>query len=248
MNLRQTAAAILTAIVMVISSVPHKASAATAPNTANYVDQVVMLVNLEREAAGLKPLQASPTLHACAGQRASELTQSFSHSRPDGSSFSTVLTGISWRRCGENAAQGLSTPASVMDGWMFSEGHRANILKEDYEYIGVGVVYENNKFSWIQIFTAGSNLTDAYLPTVRIGDVSGDSIIDSSDAAQILIAAAHLGAGQSSGLDKLQSKAADVNGDGVIDAYDASLILVYSAIRGVGNDVTLDEVITGKVK
>ncbi|MCC8083808.1 MAG: CAP domain-containing protein, partial [Clostridium sp.] len=87
--------------------------------------------------------------------RAREIEKSFSHTRPDGSSFNTALTeaGVSFRGAGENIAYGQTTPQQVMEGWMNSSGHRANILNANYTSIGVGH-YKNGAGVdyWAQLF------------------------------------------------------------------------------------------------
>lgn len=93
---------------------------------------------------------------AAANVRAKEIVQKFSHTRPNGSSFGTVLKeqGVSFRGSGENIAWGQKSPEQVMNGWMNSEGHRANILNKNYKNIGVGY-YQNEKGVnyWVQLFT-----------------------------------------------------------------------------------------------
>lgn len=105
-----------------------------------YIEEVIELVNQERAAAGLSPVTESARLTEAATIRAKETAVSFSHTRPDGSHFSTVLSqnGISYRGAGENIAYGYSTPKAVMNGWMNSAGHRANILNGSYNSIGIG--------------------------------------------------------------------------------------------------------------
>lgn len=121
-----------------------------------YVLRVVELVNEERAKAGLKPLTLEKNITAAAQVRAVETEQSFSHTRPDGSHFSTALAeaGVSYRGAGENIAWGQKTPEQVMNGWMNSPGHRANILNEKFTSIGVGY-YQNAKGVnyWSQLFT-----------------------------------------------------------------------------------------------
>lgn len=122
----------------------------------SYVNQVVALVNAERMKAGLSPLTQTADLSRAAAQRAEETSRSFSHTRPDGSSFSTVLSqnGISYRGSGENIAYGQRTPEQVMEGWMNSQGHRANILNSQYTAIGVGYYQDSNGTPyWTQLFT-----------------------------------------------------------------------------------------------
>lgn len=121
-----------------------------------YIEQVVDLVNAERVKAGLTALAIDSGIEAAALVRAKETEISFSHTRPDGSSFSTALTeqGVSFRGSGENIAWGQRTPQEVMTGWMNSDGHRANILNPKFTKIGVGY-YQNaaGRSYWTQLFT-----------------------------------------------------------------------------------------------
>ena len=128
----------------------------TDTENASFVRQVVNLVNQERAKAGLSPVTADTSIQAAAQVRAKEIEKSFSHTRPDGSSFSTALTqqGVTYRGSGENIAWGQKTPEQVMNGWMNSEGHRANILNKNFTKIGVG--YHQNASGtnyWTQLFT-----------------------------------------------------------------------------------------------
>ncbi len=164
--------AVLCALFMIGASgaalMPVHASAAeaSAAVSQNAVDQVVALVNQERAAQGLNPLKAVPALHQAAEIRSQELVTSFSHTRPDGRSCSTVLndTGIAWRTTGENIAYGYSSPEAVMEGWMNSAGHRANILNQNFDSIGIGVISQNGVLYWTQIFTGGADFADSYQP------------------------------------------------------------------------------------
>ena len=128
----------------------------TDTENASFVQQVVNLVNQERAKAGLSPVTADTSIQAAAQVRAREIEKSFSHTRPDGSSFSTALTqqGVTYRGSGENIAWGQKTPEQVMNGWMNSDGHRANILNKNFTKIGVG--YHQNTSGtnyWTQLFT-----------------------------------------------------------------------------------------------
>ncbi len=120
------------------------------------VQQVVNLVNAERAKAGLPALQMQTGINNAASVRAREIKRQFSHTRPDGSSFSTALTqqGVSYNRSGENIAYGQRTPEAVMEGWMNSSGHRANILNASFRNIGVGLYQDENGVKhWVQLFT-----------------------------------------------------------------------------------------------
>lgn len=117
-------------------------------------EQVVALVNEERAAAGLNPLTINESAMSAALVRAREIRQSFSHTRPNGSSFSTALReqGVSYRGSGENIAYGQRSPEEVMKAWMNSSGHRANILNEKFTSIGVGCYEQNGVLYWTQLF------------------------------------------------------------------------------------------------
>lgn len=120
-----------------------------------YVQRVVDLVNQERSKAGLNKVSLDNTLKNAAMTRAKETVTSFSHTRPNGTSFSTVLSeyNISYRGAGENIAWGQATPEEVMNGWMNSSGHRANILNANFTKIGVGYYKAaNGRKYWSQLF------------------------------------------------------------------------------------------------
>ena len=111
-------------------------------------------VNLEREKVGLKPLKLSPHLTKYAAVRAEEITKKFSHTRPNGSSCFTVVK-IAYRRIGENIAAGQPSPEKVVESWMNSEGHRANILNPEFGKLGVGYFNApetDYKHYWVQLF------------------------------------------------------------------------------------------------
>lgn len=121
-----------------------------------FIQQVVNLVNTERAKEGLAPLTIDTKVQAAAMVRAKECEISFSHTRPDGSSFATALKeqNVSYRSSGENIAYGQQTPEAVMRAWMNSSGHRANIMNPNFTTIGVGY-YENANGTdyWCQLFT-----------------------------------------------------------------------------------------------
>ena len=122
----------------------------------DYASQVAALVNAVRAQHGLAALTVDAKVQRAAQVRAVETAQSFSHTRPNGSSFSTALTeaGVTYRTAGENIAYGQSTPQAVVDAWMNSSGHRANILSSSYTTIGVGYTVVNGTAYWAQLFTA----------------------------------------------------------------------------------------------
>lgn len=117
--------------------------------------QVAQLVNEERAKAGLPALEFDTEIASAALVRANEITASFSHTRPDGRKFSTVLTdnGIRFTGAGENIAWGQKSPEQVMEAWMNSDGHRANILDANFNKIGVGHYQDaSGRNYWVQLF------------------------------------------------------------------------------------------------
>lgn len=117
-------------------------------------EQVVELVNAERAKEGLAPLTIDEKVQAAAQVRAVESKTSFSHTRPNGSSFATALKeqGVTYRRAGENIAWGQRSPEEVVNAWMNSSGHRANIMNENFTKIGVGYYQHNGVNYWSQLF------------------------------------------------------------------------------------------------
>lgn len=125
-------------------------------NQLTYIQQVVKLVNIERAKYNLSPVTMDENVRKAAQLRAVEIQTSFSHTRPNGTHFSTALkdTGATYRRTGENIAWGQKSPEEVVTGWMNSEGHRANILNSQFTNIGVGHIQNNNGVHyWSQLFT-----------------------------------------------------------------------------------------------
>lgn len=118
-------------------------------------EQVIEIVNKEREKAGCSPLSMDDSLMEACEIRAEEIAEKFSHTRPDGTSCFSVLEGhYAYTTTGENIAEGQRTPESVMNSWMHSSGHKANILNASFEDIGVGCYIKNGTRHWVQLFGA----------------------------------------------------------------------------------------------
>ena len=110
--------------------------------------EVVALVNAERANAGLSTLRVDSELTRAACVRAQEIVQLFSHTRPNGTSWSTVSSSAH----GENIAEGYRSASAVMVGWMNSQGHRENILRPSFGSIGVCAYTYNGRTYWVQLF------------------------------------------------------------------------------------------------
>jgi uncharacterized YkwD family protein len=128
---------------------------ATASSPSGFEEQVVQLVNQQRAKAGLRPLTHRADVKNVAQKKAEDMINSnyFSHTSPNyGSPFDMLKTfGISYSYAGENIAKGQKTPQEVMNAWMNSSGHRANILKPEFDTIGVGFYHG----AWVQMFIKG---------------------------------------------------------------------------------------------
>lgn len=119
-----------------------------------YEAEVIRLVNKVRVENGLRPLAANWELSRVARFKSRDMRDNhyFSHTSPTyGSPFQMMRDfGLSFRTAGENIAYGQRTPQAVVDAWMNSSGHRANILNASYTQIGVGYVADGRY--WTQMF------------------------------------------------------------------------------------------------
>ena len=103
--------------------------------------QILALCNEQRQNNGLEKLMTREDLWEQVAQvRAGEIVNYFSHTRPNGSSCFSLYdeAGLDYRAAGENIAAGYYGASAVVDGWMNSTGHRANILSESYDYLATG--------------------------------------------------------------------------------------------------------------
>ncbi|MBE7060127.1 MAG: SafA/ExsA family spore coat assembly protein [Ruminococcaceae bacterium] len=122
--------------------------------TLDYEQEVIRLVNIERAKYGLPALTEDWELSRVARYKSQDMKDKkyFSHTSPTyGSPFDMMRSfGLSYRTAGENIAMGQRTPQQVVNAWMNSSGHRANILNSSYKKIGVGYVANGNY--WTQMF------------------------------------------------------------------------------------------------
>jgi uncharacterized protein YkwD len=143
--------------VMTTAPAPARTSAKPPAGNTSYEAQVVTLVNQERAKAGCQALTVDSRLTAAARGHSQDMATRnyFDHNTPEGVTPWTRITNAGYRysAAAENIAEGQTTPASVMDAWMNSPGHRANILNCGLKNIGVGLAY-NAKHTpyWTQDF------------------------------------------------------------------------------------------------
>ena len=120
----------------------------------NFAKEVLELVNYERAKEHLKPLKLSKSMSHYAQIRAKEITKKFSHTRPSGYSCFTVIPKP-YKTVGENIAAGQRSSKEVVQAWMDSPGHRANILNPKFRELGMGYLYlpdSHYKHYWVQLF------------------------------------------------------------------------------------------------
>ena len=136
--------------------------------TGNFLDKVVELTNQERSQLNLSPLTADPLLTQAAQTHTENMAVQdfFQHAGLDGSSAGDRIeaTGYDFSRWAENIAAGYQTPEAVVQSWMNSTGHRANILNPDLQEIGVGYYFLkedtgniNYNHYWTQVFGTPDN-------------------------------------------------------------------------------------------
>ncbi|MEV0185029.1 CAP domain-containing protein [Streptomyces sp. NPDC050625] len=121
--------------------------------------EVVELTNAQRRRAALPPLAVDPLLTAAAQAHSADMVARdfYSHTAPEGSQpwDRAAAAGSARRTIGENIACGQRSPAEVVEGWMNSPGHRANILKPGFTHIGVGFAGGGRAGTyWTQLFGA----------------------------------------------------------------------------------------------
>lgn len=108
------------------------------------------LINDIREENGLETLDWDINLETVADVRANEISDVFSHTRPNGKAWSTVNSKI---QGGENLAFGYDTPEEVVEAWMDSESHKENILYPDFEKCAIAIYEDNDILYWTEQFS-----------------------------------------------------------------------------------------------
>ncbi|MFJ7069675.1 CAP domain-containing protein [Streptomyces sp. NPDC101115] len=144
------------AVLPVVPAAAVEAVPRAAGSAAQYVSQVLTLVNAERKKAGCGPLRSDSRLKAAAQRHADDMASHdyYAHAGQDGRNAGDRITsaGYSWASWGENIHRGPHSPAQAVDEWMNSEGHRRNILNCSFEDLGVGVNLTANGPWWVQDF------------------------------------------------------------------------------------------------
>ena len=134
--------------------VQGSSSVSASIQSSSAASEVVRMTNSARSQNGYATLVEDGALNDAAAVRAREIARSFSHTRPSGASFSSALSesGVSYLRAGENIASGQTSASEVVNAWMNSPGHRANILNSSYSRIGSASVNIDGTLYWVQLF------------------------------------------------------------------------------------------------
>ncbi|WP_433296132.1 CAP domain-containing protein [Actinoplanes sp. CA-030573] len=149
---RLVAIAALVAVPTLFGAPAFAASSAAASKipsatvAAGYETEVVRLTNVQRTAHGCAALRIDDRLITAARAHSSDMIAEnfFSHTGSNGSNFVDREAAAGYPRksaSAENIAWGYRTPADVVNAWMHSAGHRANILNCASKAVGVGVAY-----------------------------------------------------------------------------------------------------------
>lgn len=132
------------------TSVPAPSAATTASPEQSYQDRVLVLTNAERSSRGLAPLALSSCADGFADRWADSLRLSGTLSHQP---LAPIMTACAASAAGENVAYGNVTPEVLVEMWMNSAGHRANLLNPSFNRIGVGAVSSSTgRWYGVQVF------------------------------------------------------------------------------------------------
>lgn len=123
----------------------------------NYKAEIIHMVNSARAERNLPPLEQDKRLNNLADKKAKIMAkeENLSHTAGGYNSFSDLIkeAGIKYLAVGENIARNWRTPEEVMEAWLNSSGHRANIMSKKFTKIGVGkAVNSKGDIYWVQLF------------------------------------------------------------------------------------------------
>ena len=136
--------------VVVAAPAPAPAPVVSAPTTGTYADRVMALTNAERTSRGLRALAFSRCADGFADSWAGKLSLAGSLSHQ---ALMPILDACNGRSVGENVAYGNVSPEALVDMWMNSAGHRANILNPTFTHLGVGdVTTSSGRVYGVQVF------------------------------------------------------------------------------------------------
>lgn len=136
-------------------TIPDAASMDENVEEENLIKEIFALTNQERNTRDIGLLTYNHDIQKAADIRAEEISKQFSHTRPNGSNCHTVLDDIDYFVVGENIIMAdipVASASQLMNAWMNSQGHKENILLENYISMAVGVYITNDTVYAVQIF------------------------------------------------------------------------------------------------
>jgi len=186
-------------------------------DTSAMVNEMADKINEARAELGLQPLTLIPYLNEVSEVRASEQPVKYSHTRPDGSDWITVVDSeiAHWGRAFEILARGSANVNLIFNAWKASEGHWRAIINPEANCIGIGIEYDPEspkKWHWASIIL--------YIPDEEnIKELTGEKVIVADEVPAEETAPA-----------ELKCVSGDINGDGMIDSFD--LVVLKQFISG----------------
>lgn len=216
------------------SSPSHYETSSTDSEFSAVMDEFLKLVNEARSELGAEALIFDPYLNDLAQMRAEEQLAQTGHTRPDGTSWITIIDKniLHYGSVAENVLRGTSakTAKVAFDAWKSSSGHWKNLTNPEYKYTGLGIVYDPNSeygYYWANLFS--SVPSEGYEPApkpVIYGDINGDKRVDVFDYVA-LVAYIRNSDEDVSIWSETQLKAADCFNDGIITEADAKIMMRY---------------------
>ncbi len=187
-------------------------------------DEMIAYTNELREELGLTPLATAPILTEMSMERVVELTVSFSHIRPNGKNSISLYSeyGLSFATFSENIAYGAFTAKAAVEQFQNSEAHYDTMVSTKFNYMGVGVIYANHTFYWVQYFLwSNEELEDSYTPTLASlqSHEEEEEIEDTTETPTE--------SSTNNGTRTLTLALGDIDLNGTIDAIDVILLLQY---------------------
>lgn len=243
-------------IIKNVNNVSVTANASEESQYTELIEEMAVKFNEAREELGLEPLKIVPYINEISQVRAEEQPILYSHTRPDGSFFASIIdvNTVDYKTSGEILAAGSSDVDSIFTAWKNSPKHWTNITKPEFTHVGIGLTYDANsdgKWYWAAIFVGmwedSSPLEGERMPgkvpmvngvkenaEFILGDATQDGMIAVSDATFALSAYTSISSGIDPKLTEAQFKAIDVDGDGIITGTDANKILRYATLLSSG--------------
>ncbi len=203
-----------------------EASASTTIDAEKIAEEMAAKFNNARAELGLEPLYIVPELNKVAEVRASEIAssnESYSHTRPDGTSFTTAIdaSSLNCENAGEILLRGSANTNTIFNAWKKSAGHWAIITKPEATHIGISAHFDpdsEKRWYWaaeIVTFPEGYEAEGQKLPLEEvIPDTTPKTFEENDNIAE----------------DKNEVICGDINADGIVDSFD--LILMNRYLNG----------------